>query len=79
MDTALVLLGWVMTVLAALVALTGGVAAALKLVAPKTKTDVDDKLAAKAEWLVNGLKWLDDKLLKLLGVVVGKVQRPSAK
>jgi hypothetical protein len=49
----------------------GGIHAALAIVAPRTKTDADDKALAVAGKLKAALEWVAAKLAGLLGGVTG--------
>lgn len=76
MDTILSISGWVLTGIGALTVLLTGLAGALRLLAPKTKSDLDDRALGFVDKLVAGLRWVDEKLLALLGTVArAKVER----
>lgn len=76
MDTLISVAGWVLTGIGALTVLLTGLAGALRLLAPKTESDLDDRALTFVDKVVGALRWLDAKLLALLGTVArAKVER----
>jgi hypothetical protein len=76
MDTAISVASVVLTVLGALVVVLTGLAGGLRLIAPKTDTTVDDRAVSFLDRAVAVIRWIDEKLLALLGMVTrAKVER----
>lgn len=76
MDTVVNVVGYVSLGVTASLAALGGIHKALELLAPKTKTDLDDKALAGVSKAERALTWVSDKLLALLGAVTKtKVER----
>jgi hypothetical protein len=75
MDMLINIAGWVLTLLGVLVVVLGGIAGGLRLLAPKTTSTLDDRALGFVDKAVAALKWVEQKLLSLLGLAAGGLAR----
>ena len=69
MDTAINIGSYILTGLGALIVALTGLAAGLRLLAPKTDSTLDDRALSFLDKVVSALRWVDEKLMALLGMV----------